>query len=212
VANITWHTFELMTSIDEVVAHYTTFLGAVESLVTGKLPTALISQDELGQTLLHVEENLKIAAPQWRIIHKEPIYYFSYGQYSYTRDDRNLYINLQVPLTHFGTAFNAFEVITFALPTHGSGKHASQIEELPHAFAIDQSEEYLFTMDKKELEKIGVTHTSQTRRLFDKVDKNTCLMSLYHDNSTSTMEKCKFNLKVGQAQEEVIHLGRGEYY
>lgn len=73
----------------------------METLVGGILPIYFITQDTLTQTLRSISEALWKSGNNYEMIHTQAAWYFRRGAFIVKRDDANIYILLQIPLSTF---------------------------------------------------------------------------------------------------------------
>src|SRR5258708_1222895 len=200
-----------MSSINEMEIFFSNFLSGVEMLAAGRLPTVLVDQETLGDTLLNISDTLAESHSQWKVINTAPTYYYSYGTFIHVRDATHLFITLQIPLARHDQPFNIFELLTFALPTHDSNEHATRLIGLPHAVAFDVTGRYMFPLTSSELKDIDKYHTSHVRRIFHQMSADSCVVALYKDNTESIMKNCKFQIELDSKTKEIIQLNEEEF-
>ena len=74
---------------------------SIHELVKGKLSPFLINPHALKSALNQIHTIIDKKFPQFNIIHKDPLYYFTFGDFLYTRVHSTLYLTLKVPISPF---------------------------------------------------------------------------------------------------------------
>jgi len=179
----------------------------METLVGGILPIYLITQESLTQTLASISETLRESGNNYEIIHKQAAWYFRRGAFIVKRDEANIYILLQIPLSTFAQNFKIYRVQTFPIPTHESNsEHITQIDDLPKGFAIDEDEKWYYTLDESELKNIATHEHSRVQRVFSWVNENSCIIALYKDRGEQIRQACKFSIIMHSLEPGIKHL------
>ena len=209
-AKIVLQALEVVEAAAEMVAFYTNFLGGVESLAAGRLPTFLVPQAQLIETLQHIIDMLQDT--RWTIIHLDPQFYYSHANFIHVRDADYLYITLQIPLANIDTLFKIFDILVVPLPTTDQNKHSTKVIGLPEAIAIDESQTYFFELSLSELQTLDKKHASEIRRVFQTFQNTSCVLSLYRGKSPAIMQTCQFQIEIDNPASHIIQLSDSEFF
>jgi len=183
LAEIMLHTDELLSTTTDLETHFFTFLVGVQHLASVRLFSYLIPYTTLGNTLVHVAEELAKLHPQWHVINTLPQFYYSFASFIHVRDKNNLFITFQIPLGYHSHPFNIYEILTFPVPTHVGANHSTMLRSVPHAMAIDLSLHWYFELSIAEMNMISSHHPSHIRRSFSATLADVCVTSLFFDRS-----------------------------
>ena len=114
-----------------------------------------------------------------------------------------LYITVQIPLSFYSTGFHVFKIMTIPHNLHDQDDHVTQIEGLPYAVAISDSENLYYSMTEAELLNIGTHHYSDIVRVFSFVNDHSCIMSLYKGYKLKVDKACKYAIALNSLAEDV---------
>ena len=115
LANVTLHTFEHEHAYGLLTRHYREYVMALQILQMGFLPSFFVSEEILIPLLNAIEIELAEKHSDYRLLSKEPLFYYQLVDFLYGRFDDKLVITLKIPLTIFQNYFQVFSVKTLLL-------------------------------------------------------------------------------------------------
>ena len=98
----------------------------IHDLVKGKLSPFLITPHDIKSSLRQIQTILDGKFAPFHIIHKDPLYYYSFAEFLYTRVHSNLYLTLKIPISSFSEPLLLYKIYTFPVPINESSNHATQ--------------------------------------------------------------------------------------
>src|SRR6267154_4444013 len=151
--NITLNSMRLSHTINNLVIHYTNFLTGIQILNAGKLPMYILPKEELDRILRSIQYDLSESeqGKQFKIIHMRSDFYYRKGAFVFTRDEENLYITLQIPITNIHLDFLLYQVTYHSLAMHDGTKHTLELEDRVYGMAISTSGELYVKMTEYEV-------------------------------------------------------------
>lgn len=213
LANVTLHTMELERAFTLLARHYTNYIMALEVLQSGYLPAFLIPATTLTQILNTIEKELQQAHSVYRVLTREPLFYYQHIDFMYGTYNNQLIITLKIPLTLFQNAFKIFTIRTFPLRLPKSSEHLVEIEKIPAGIAIESSGERFYLLSENQIKSLHAPHSFNVeQRIFYYTEMNSCLMSLYLDNSTGVDQLCTYHIIMNSLETQVYHLYSQTFY
>ncbi|KAK3097343.1 hypothetical protein FSP39_008811 [Pinctada imbricata] len=103
----------------------------IHDLVKGKLSPFLITTNAIKSSIRQVQTIINEKFPHFHIIHKDPLYYFSYGDFLFSRSRSKLYLLLKIPISPFLKPLTVYNIYSFPVPINSTSKHATQLMDLP---------------------------------------------------------------------------------
>jgi len=202
------HTDELLSTTTDLENHFSTFFAGVQHLAGGRLSSYLIPYTTLGNTLLHVAEELAKLHLRWHVINTVLLLL---RQFHHVRDKNNLYITCQIPLGYYPHPFNIYEIITFPIPTHVGANHSTMLRSVPPAMAIDLSLHLYFELTIAEMNTIVNHHTSQIRRPFSVAFNSVGVTSLFFGRSSDIKAFCEYDLYLENVKPQITQLEESQF-
>lgn len=205
---------EKLTSYIEHQLIVSEFRTAVNELLGGKLNQHLITNPQLEQALLKLEEHLRNdSSNEEFILRRDENYYYSQGQITVTRRpinfQNNLIVTLMVPTGPCQDAVKVYEVIRSPLPVPGNeNQHAVLRADITH---IAYSPNCAYMAEFSEPPKIrqglfiDVTdHKTKISRTTEPANCSTCATALLHGYINQVKEFCKYDIVTSPMPKQIM--------
>lgn len=118
----------------------------VHDLTKGKLSPFLLSPDILQSSLRQVQDIISNKFTQFHISHKDPLHYYSQGDFIFTRLRSHLYLTLKIPISPYVRPVAIYKVFSFPVPVNCSSKYATQLLDTPEYFITTEDNQHYATM------------------------------------------------------------------
>lgn len=201
------HTMELEHSISQLETHYVSYLNSLETLVSGFLPVYLISKDIMSQTLTSISNSLSQSNNVYHLIHTQSSWYYRRATFIMKRDEANIYVTIQFPLSSFNSDFSVYRIHTFPLTTHeNNSEHVTQINDLPAGFAIDSEQNYFYTLSDAQLRGMATHEHSNVQKVFNVVNDKSCIIALFRNDGNLIKQTCKFSIMMHSLEPGLTYL------
>ena len=209
--DITINTLKLQEAIRELTQHYSNYLSAIETVTAGYLPVYLLDQLTVTTALTELQQLLKEENSPYHIIHSHAGWYYKRAAFVYLQHNNMLYISMQIPLTTFQYDFTHYEIKSYPLTMHDESEHVTMLSNVPAGIAVDDSHQFMFTMNEQELQEIGKHEHAITRRVFQLNPENSCIMAIYLDKPQNIHRLCKYTILMNTLQPHITHLFDNTY-
>lgn len=103
-------------------------------MVKGKLSPFLLSPHVLKSSLNQVQNIITEKFPQFQVSNKDPLFYYSFGDFLYTRQHSHLYLTVKIPISSFHLPISVYKVYSYPVPVNSSSNHATQLMNMPPYF------------------------------------------------------------------------------
>jgi hypothetical protein len=200
----------LQHNMHQLSLNYAELLGALESLINGKVSPMLIPARALFNVMARIRRD--VSQEDSTIVFDDPSFYYHKGTFVFAREGEVLYITLQFPMSTFeNMPFDVFEIRSFPMVLPNSDNNVMNIKGLPRGLVIHRDREYFYTLTQVELEDIGVHHHAHPRTIFSKVKKGSCLTAIFYDEGKDVDKFCSYEITTNGLQP-VISLIRDSTY
>jgi len=208
LSNITLNSMQLKHMIDTLTIHYTNYLSGLQVLVAGRLSLYLVPKNVLVDTIAAIQDDLQNSESgrNFRIIHKDTDFYYKKGSYVYARDDENLFITLQIPISSFHSNFLLYHVTFHDLAMHDNNKHVIQLEEKIYGLAVSEDKKFYYELSEYELHTVNKYEHSNQKRIFKISQQKSCIMSIYLDDKSGVKNNCQYMITMHDLKPKVEHL------
>lgn len=119
---------------------------SIHELLKGKLSPFLITPHVIKSSVHQIQNIIDEKYPQFNIIHNDPLYYLSFGDFLYARLHSILFLTLKIPISPFKQPLLLYRVYSFPVPINSSTSHATQLTGTPTYFAHTHDNQH-FTSD-----------------------------------------------------------------
>ncbi|KAK3083806.1 hypothetical protein FSP39_003442 [Pinctada imbricata] len=183
---------------------------SVHELLKGKLSPFLITPQNIRSSLHQVQSIIDNKFPKFHIIHKDPLYYFSYGEFLYSRVHSNLYLSLKIPISPFQLPLSVYSVYSFPVPVNASSSHATKLMDTPTYFAHTSDNQHFTTLTSSQLSKCNGQdsdtkfcsfHLSLTSSA-----SPTCISAIFYKNKALVHNLCDFRFIIDEIKPAIIEL------
>lgn len=107
---------------------------SIHELIKGKLSPYLITPQAITSSLHQIQSFMDKKYPKFTIIHKDPFYYFTYGDLLCARVHSTLFLTLKVPISPFKQPLLLYDIYSIPVPINSSTSHATTLMDIPHYY------------------------------------------------------------------------------
>ncbi|XP_071083944.1 uncharacterized protein [Haliotis cracherodii] len=164
------------------------------SLVNNRLSPLLISEETLHQTILHLTKLLSSSRPNFVLLQRDPSFYFSQGQFIYTRAGDRLYVSIKFPISSFGKPLHLYKMISLPVPVNETSLHSTQLISIPSYFAVSEDNQHYVTLSDTQVSTcIGRSILHCPYRIsLTPVTVPSCELALFQNNRAQVKHLCDF--------------------
>ncbi len=211
LSNLTLSSMKVKHLTDTLIIHYTNFLTGMQILLEGRLSMYLIPKEVLSDTLQAIQEDLKNSeiGKNFQVIYTKPDFYYRKGAFVLGRNQENLYITLQVPVTSVQSKFLLYRLTYNNLHMHDSNKHSIQLEDHIYGLAISETKDLFYELSEYELYELHTASQfehSRQRTIFKTAKQKPCLIAIYLDDKVAVNSTCKYVIAMHNLKSEITHL------
>ncbi|XP_069132410.1 uncharacterized protein [Argopecten irradians] len=167
---------------------------AIHDLVKGKLSPFLFSPHDLKSALKQVQSIMTRKIPGFRIIHNDPIHYYSYGNFVFSRHDSFLYVMLKIPISSFTHPLPLYKVYSVPVSINSTSTHATQLLDTPDYFLHTSDNQHFAYMSADQLQNCFGSDIIYCpfHIALSSVAKHTCLSSIFYNQKEIVKDTCDF--------------------
>lgn len=166
----------------------------LHDLVKGKLSPFLLTPHILKSSIDQVQSIISDKFPKFHISNKDPLFYYSMGEFLFTRLHTELYLTLKIPISPFQQPMSMYKVYTFPVPVNSSSNHATQLIDLPPYFLHTADNQHYATITSQQLTLCEGTSTRYCN--FNIAMKATaspsCLSAVFFNQKKTVNDLCDF--------------------
>lgn len=181
---------------------------SIQTLVEGKLSPFLISKTLLMHTIRQISSLLRKSYKGFELVHTDPSYFYSEGQFVYARQGTTLYVTIKFPISSQQSSMPLYKVVSMPVPmsSNASTGQATQLLSLPDYFAITQHHDKYIQLKEKDLINCQQDKTvvCNTNYALTPITKNSCILALYFNNAKDVHRHCQFRYLQGYTFEPSI--------
>lgn len=160
----------------------------------GKLSPFLLTPHILKSSIDQVQSIISAKFPKFHISTKDPLFYYSMGEFLFTRLHTELYLTLKIPISPFQQPMSMYKVYTFPVPVNSSSNHATQLIDLPPYFLHTADNQHHATITFQQLTLCEGTSTRYCN--FNIAMKATaspsCLSGVFFNQKKTVNDLCDF--------------------
>ncbi|KAK3104775.1 hypothetical protein FSP39_009897 [Pinctada imbricata] len=181
---------------------------SVHDLVKGKLSPFLLKPNTIEHSLKQIQSILDTKFPDFVVIHKDPLYYYSFADFLYTRLHSTMYIILKVPISPMSQPLELYRVFSFPVPVNESSSHATQLMDIPDYFAHSKDNQHFTTLSNSQ---VAQCTGSKTRFCPANVPLSasaapSCISSIFYNQKEFTSKSCNFRFVLNKLYPTFIEL------
>ena len=211
--NLSLTTLQLLHIMNSMTSYLTELLAACEILITGRnIPSFLISNEDIADTIDHIEQELLQQGNGQHLIFTNPYFYFSSATYIYLRHGKNLIITVQFPLTNLPENYDVYSVQSFAMTLPGQPKNVLRLPGLPAAIGVQRGMSVYFNLTENQAKSVIAEHYATPQTILNDNLYDTCLMAIFKDEQNKIMQLCNFEIQLGQLKPMIFPLEGNKYY
>lgn len=181
---------------------------SIHDLIKGKLSPFLLTPHVIKSSLNQIQSIIDQKYPQFNIIHKDPLYYFSFGDFLYARTHSTLFLTLKIPISPFKQPLLLYRVYSFPVPINSSTSHATQLADVPTYFAHTHDNQHFTHVTSNQIANCKGTsikfcpfHLALTSSA-----SSTCMSALFYNQKSSVYKFCDFRFFPNKIKPSIIEL------
>ncbi|XP_062585333.1 uncharacterized protein LOC134246997 [Saccostrea cucullata] len=166
----------------------------IHDLVKGKLSPFILSPHTIQSSIAQVQNIISDKFPQFHISHRDPLYYYSSGDFIFTRLHSNLYLTLKIPISPFLRPVSLFKVYSFPVPVNSSSNHATQLMDTPEYFLNTDDNQHYATISSNQLShcKGTTTQSCDFNIALTASASPSCLSAIFYNQKNDVVNLCDF--------------------
>jgi hypothetical protein len=191
----------------------TNLRASLSDLAEGKLSPWILSPKILTKTIADIQQILDTDNMGYKIIIKDPSYYYKFAKFTILRNNSVLYLSVQFPLATYASSFTTYKVMSFPVPINHSLNHASQLLNLPDYLLISKDKEFYTTLSDKTMAQCQFTnpvHCFQKPNLLSTTNNTDCLFTLFQGQSDLIKTACDFRFLTDLLKPHMIQISDTE--
>ncbi|XP_069123363.1 LOW QUALITY PROTEIN: uncharacterized protein [Argopecten irradians] len=167
---------------------------AIHDLVKGKLSPFLLAPHVIDDSLKQIQSIIDRKFPGFNIIHRNPLYYYSFARFLFARHHGNLYILLQIPISTFVEPLSLYKVYSVPVPLNASSTHATQLLGTPDYFLHTHDNQHFSTLSHDQLKSCSGDKILYCpfQVALSSIAKPSCLSSVFYNHKDSVKQNCDF--------------------
>ena len=123
----------------------------LHDLVKGKLSPFLLPPHVLKSSIHQVQNIITEKFQHFQISNIDPLFYYSFGEFIFTRLHSHLYLTLKIPISSFRLPLSVFKVYSFPVPVNSTSNHATQLEAIPPYFHYTEDNQHYATFSNQQI-------------------------------------------------------------
>lgn len=183
----------------------------IQSLLEGNISPFLISKHMFGRVLAEINHNLRKSYQKFYLVHTDPSYYYSNGQFLFARNKNELYITFKFPISSQSTPLQLYKVLSLPVPTSENvteKMQATQLLSLSSYFAITSHHDYFVSLSTEDLSNCvqGSVRMCNFNVPLNPITIPDCTMALFANNIKQVKELCNFRYIPTLLSSDIIEL------
>lgn len=164
----------------------------IHDLVKGKLSPFLLSPHVLKSSLNQVQNIITEKFPQFQVSNKDLLFYYSFGDFLYTR--RHLYLTVKIPIYSFHLPISVYKVYSYPVPVNSSSNHATQLMNTPPYFLNTKDHQHYALITSQQLSQCkGTTTLFCSFNIALKASASpSCLSAVFFNHKEAVSKVCDF--------------------
>lgn len=179
------------------------------------LSPEMVSVQDLEKALGHIQTILQEHYVPFRFAFNSLNYFYTVPVTSYVSDTNYLYIQVKIPLTVLNSNYHVYEVFSVPLPASESGKHFTQITNLPSYVGYSSHGDTYATFSGRFLRTCLGQHVKRCPHRVAEVSTTepSCILGLFLKDDQMINNYCTTDLVItASLSEQILDIGRGKYF
>ena len=166
-------------------------------MVKGKLSPFLLPPHVLNSSINQVQNIITEKFQHFQISNIYPLFYYSFGEFIFTRLHSHLYLTLKIPISSFRLPISVFKVYSFPVPVNSTSNHATQLEDIPPYFHYTEDNQHYATFSKQQMAqcKGSTTMFCDFNIALTASGSPNCLSAIFFNQKDSVKDLCDFRFK-----------------
>jgi len=183
-------------------------LGAVGMLVNDNLLSPLlVSPERVKELFSQVDTTLRHQYPRFKIAVKDYGFVFRTPGIAYTWDNRNIYIQIRIPLSSYQSEYLIYKPTVLSLPLTANHTHSlTRLRNLPELFAVSLTKDFYFELTKYQLEKCMGSFERYCLQSFPVISNDipSCISGVYWRQYEVIKEYCEVDVIQTQQPSQIL--------
>ena len=180
----------------------------IHDLVKGKLSPFILSPHVLKSSIGQVQHIISSKFPQFHISNTNPLYFYSFGDFIFTRMHSNLYLTLKIPISPFLQPISIYKIYSFPVPVNSSSNHATQLLDTPEYFLKTEDNQHFTTISSTQLTQCtGTTTLLCTFNIALTASASpSCLSAIFFNQKDAVNNMCDFRFLVDHITPSIFEI------
>jgi chorismate mutase len=181
---------------------------AVENLVHGFLSPVLIKPRSLQNIITLIQWDLKMKYPKFQLLRTTIQHYYASHDFSYSRIQNNLFIQIRFPIATNNIPLTLFEVRSFPVLVPNSEGHTTAVKNLPYGIIASAGYDYFIQLaTKPNYDQSDLLFMAKEADVFRPlVNSTSCVGALFQNEVPNIIKQCQFQLTATAMQPSIILL------
>lgn len=151
-----------------------------------------MSPHVLKSSLNQVQNIFTEKFPQFQVSNKDLLFYYSFGDFLYTR--RHLYLTVKIPIYSFHLPISVYKVYSYPVPVNSSSNHATQLMNTPPYFLNTKDHQHYALITSQQLSQCkGTTTLFCSFNIALKASASpSCLSAVFFNHKEAVSKMCDF--------------------
>ncbi len=197
-----------------VLLHHTSlFLGALEMLASGHIPTYLIPLEVLQDSVDNIARTLQKRQNKYQLISMDASTLYHNARYSYLKHDNLLHVFIHLGLTEFKVPFSIYstEVLPLTLPNQENQRQV-QLSGIPEVIMVSDDYAFYHELTQVELNLLRINQFFSQHFVYRNDFKQSCLYAAIKNDMKAIDQRCKYHIYPSDKQPVIYHLFDQKYY
>ena len=209
---ITGHLVSLAQTANSILVRAEELLQGIILLTQGKLPPSLVSPEMINHLITHIQRKLTVLHPNFKVIYKQPEFYYRTHLFLYTRRGDKIFITIKFPISKMDSYFDLYQISSEPVPVNSSSDHATQLLDLPRYFAISKTKQFYKSMSHNEMlhcqGHVQRVCSSQLHKI--PITKSSCTSAIFLQQKEIVKQKCNFRFQVNGLKTSLSQIKPGQ--
>ena len=205
-------TSRILRNLMQAEADLSQLASGINSLVQGRLSPLLVPEHDIVHVLESVDNILMHKFPGFKIIHKDPAFYYINARPVYWRSAFDIFIAFLVPVSPWKDNFLIYEIIPFPLPVTNQTNVVTELETKSKYLAITEDKShYSLLTDHQFTACSSHTDAACTKGLIVSDSYySTCVLAIFLDDYKTARRLCTYVVRKADQTSYLINLGEGQ--
>ena len=209
------HFFE--TKLNSIINGIETWTTGAHTLMSGYLSPSMVTVVDLNNLLDYIRQ-VVLQEPTYQnrlyMVHRNPAFFYEYRDIAYTRDNKYIYITVNVPLTANAGLLSTYRVDKLHVGISEGKNWSTRIENIPNYFSISSDRQFYAELSSVHYssckgEDIKVCPFEETLK---RTAIPTCVSSLFQNDALNVKKLCHFAFDDRPVDTQTVMLDDNRYW